>query len=318
MARKYIQNCTGPECRREDSAHSRLISRIIFYVLLSAFVGVSIYVVLFSPYLQITNISISGTQELDPAEIQNVITQFQGEKFFKIIPKNNFLFMSQSRIGDALKNDFKKIRNVRVIKTFPDTISIAIEERKALIVWCAGDQCYLIDENGVAYNTADFNSPELAQNNLLKIDDESSAPVEIGSEILDQAYVQYALSIKDALKAEGFEPDGDYSTPSRMASEIKVHTANGNQIFFSTQFSLDSAITALTLVLKKEIPQDQQSNLDYVDLRTENKVFYKMKNSDGQSVQQTDSALQATDQQTTDRKDDSSKKSSDDKNKKKK
>lgn len=282
MARNYIKNCTG-DGDPKPSTVSRVISRIIFYILLVFFVGVSVYILFFSQYLQILNINISGTQQLSSERIRQTLESYLQEKFFGCIPKNNFLLISQKMTARLLEENFKKIRTASVSKKFPDTININIDERKSLLVWCASENCFLIDENGIAYNVADFNSPEIVQNNLLRINDKSARALAIGDKIISSEYEQYALGIKDILKSIDLEVSDDiYETPSNMADEIDVRIKQGIQIYFSTQFSLESAVRTLAVVLKKEIPDDQREKLEYIDLRSEGKVFYKFKNTEPQ------------------------------------
>jgi hypothetical protein len=136
----------------------------------------------------------------------------------------------------------------------------------------------LLDENGTAYSVADFSSPELVQNNLLQINETSGNDVIIGTKIIEPAYEQYVLGIKDALGGIGFNVVGQYFTPSRMAEEISVKTDQESELYFSTQYPLESAIRSLATVIKKEITEDKKGNILYVDLRNENKIFYKFKN----------------------------------------
>ncbi|EKD46470.1 MAG: hypothetical protein ACD_67C00227G0001, partial [uncultured bacterium] len=51
----------------------------------------------------------------------------------------------------------------------------------------------------------------------------------------------------------------------------------GLEIYFSMQFPLESAIDSLKVVLSKEIPEEKRGDVEYIDLRDENKVFYKFK-----------------------------------------
>ncbi|KKQ53631.1 MAG: hypothetical protein US70_C0001G0035 [Parcubacteria group bacterium GW2011_GWD2_38_11] len=277
MGRKYIKNCTGNDCEEEKKA-SRFFSVFIFYTLLVCFIAVTGYVMFFSQHLQITSIVVSGTKELDGQEIQQIVSDSLAGKYLGIIPKNNFLFVSQGKFENLLNDKFKKIRTLSVIKKFPDTVNIDIDERKALLVWCSNEKCYLLDENGTAYSEADFSSPELLGNNLLQINETNGREVVIGTKIIEPFYEQYVLAIKDALRIDGFEITGQYFTPSRMAEEINVKTNQETEFYFSTQFSLDSAMRTLTTILKKEIPEDKKSEIAYIDLRNENKAFYKFKN----------------------------------------
>lgn len=290
MAIRYIKNCTGDDCGKDSSGKksrfSKAVSRFIFHILFLAFIGVSIYILFFSQYLKITNIDIQGTQELKNQDLRDTLQSYLDGKFLGVVPKNNFLLVSQKKIASLLEGDFKKIRSVAVAKKFPDSISITIDERKSLLVWCAGadGNCFLIDENGTAYTAADFNSAEITQNHLIKIIDQSARSVAVGEKIIEPDYERYAISIKDALKGIGQEVEGDaYGTPSAIADEINVKTKQGMQLYFSTQFPLESATQMLDVVWKKEIPEDKRESVDYIDLRSEGRVFYKFKSTETQA-----------------------------------
>lgn len=277
MTKKYIKNCTGEQCE-EEKADPNIASRIVFHALSVCFICVSGYTLFFSEHLKVTNIEITGNNEIGKQEIQQEIENLLQGSLMGVIPKNNFLFISHKKIEQVLTDDFKKIRTVEVTKKFPDTVNIVIDERKALLVWCFADKCYLLDEEGYAYSVADFSSPELTQNHLLQINDESGREVSIGTKVIEPAYEQYVLSVKDALAAAGFNVTDQYWTPSRMAEEINVKTDQDLEFYFSTQFDLKSALKTLTTILKKEIPEEKRTEVAYFDLRNENKAFYKFKN----------------------------------------
>lgn len=312
----YIQNCTGADCENEKASKkmelSAFWSRVIFYFLLLAFALSCGYVLLFADYLKINNINISGTEELSSQDLQQKIQDSVNGKYLNFIPKNNFLFVSKNRIENLLTGQYKKIRSVSVIKKFPDTFSVSIDERKALLVWCSSDKCYLLDENGTAYSEADFSSPELTQNNLIQIIDNSATIVSIGEKVIDQNYEQYALAIKDGISRAGYEMVDQSWTPSRMSNEINVRTLQCFDLYFSTQFPLETALDNLALIVKKEIPEEKKSELAYIDLRNESKVFYKFKETqqspdDQSNVQQTDAASSQTVENDKKNKDDKKK-----------
>lgn len=285
MTRKYIQNCTGDGCmlEKKNLERSRLISRLIFYALSICFFGVAAYFLLFAPYLQVSKVDISGTAELKSEDLSELIQQSLTGKYLNFIPKNNFLFVSQNKIENLLKEKYKKIRSVSVEKQFPDTLKVTIDERKGLLVWCQNaDHCFMLDENGMAYNEADFNSPELQQNHLLQITDQSNENITIGEKVMDANFEQYLTSLKENIQKLGVILNDQFVTPSRMAGEIDAQTADGAQLFFSTEFSQDSAQHTLAVMFKKELPLEKLNTVSYIDLRSENTIFYKL--NDGQTL----------------------------------
>jgi len=279
----YIQNCTGSHLKHgEKSAGAKsidkMISKTVFYILSVGFLGVSIYVLFFSTYLNVSNIIISGNNELSLEELKRVVENGKQGKYFGTIPKDNFLLIRSDKVKQLLSGEFRKIKEVSVLKRFPDTLMISLQERKALLVLCSGENCFLIDENGIAYSQADFNSPELTQNHLIRISDKSLGEIKIGEEVATQAYIQYVLKLKDSLQGIGLAVEDEFWTPSLVADEINVKVCDGQELYFSTQFSLESAVKTLDIILKKEPLKTQQKDVAYIDLRTENKVFYKLNN----------------------------------------
>lgn len=290
-SKTYIRNCTGDTCsgnshEKNKGKISPFFSRLIFYILLLAFLGVCLYVIFFAQYLQVNKIVINGNAEIATSDLEAKIEKSQAGKFLGLIPKNNFLLIFPDSLERELSEQFRNIRTVSVQKKFPDSVRVDIEERKGLLVWCVREgDCFLLDEQGVAYNQADFNSPEISQNHLLKIFDKSEKSVALGENVLTGEYVKYAMGIKAALSTLGIEVTEEYTTPSRMAEEIDVKAAQNFELFFSTQYELDSAIATLGVILKKEIPAASREKLAYIDLRTRNKVFYKLNKDQDQQTE---------------------------------
>ena len=56
-------------------------------------------------------------------------------------------------------------------------------------------------------------------------------------------------------------------------------------IYFDESIPVAKEVDTLKLVLDEKINSDQRTDLEYIDLRTENKVYYKFKNSDQQQNQ---------------------------------
>lgn len=270
---------------KKEKKRNPFILRIIFDVLLAAFLATAAYILFFSSYLQINRLFIDGIEELDYQKvIAEINSNFEG-KYLKIIPRNNFILISQNRLKNDLMEKFKKIESIEVEKRFPNAILIKIKERKALMLWCSGGPCYIVDEKGYAYSGADFESSEIQENNLIRLVDISARPVPLGDEILSPEFVQFTLGIKDKLDEElGIGIDDEYLTRSAVAEEVQVKTSEGWDIYFNSQISLDQSINTLKLFLDEKISSDDRSKLEYVDLRVEDKVYYKFK--DGENIEQ--------------------------------
>lgn len=262
------------EKQKKDPVFARAIFRIVFFLFLSSV----IYILSFSPFLEVKNVEIKGVSELDYEKVFDKVNGVIQEKHFRFIPKSNLIIFPQRQIEEELLSSFKKIKNIETKKVFPDRVEINILERKTLLIWCSSGYCYIIDENGYAYMTADFGSEEVKQNHLINLIDNSSKSVSIGEKVLDEEYIQFAVGLREELKKElGIEIGDDYITQSRIAEEALVTTNEGWQIFFSSTILIENSLRTLDTFLTKEVNDESRKKLEYVDLRAENKVYYKMR-----------------------------------------
>ncbi|MFA5777032.1 MAG: FtsQ-type POTRA domain-containing protein [Parcubacteria group bacterium] len=270
--------------RKEDVLSNDAFSKIIFRFIFLLFAVSLAYILFLSPFLEIRKVYLEGTIELNREDVNNKINEVLAKKTLNLISRNNFILFPYSKIKSELLGGFKKISNVKIEKIFPDSIKVKITERKSLLIWCSAGPCFIIDENGYAYTGADFESEEIKQNNLLSIIDNSGKPVIMGEKILNDNYIKFAISLKDELDREtGIKVNSEYHTGSKMADEVKVKTEEGWEIYFSAVLPIEDSVRTLKTFLDKEIDQGERSKLEYVDLRAENRAYYKFKDEESQN-----------------------------------
>ena len=274
--------------KQEEKVPNKLFSKIIFRFVLLVFLGSVTYVLFFSPFLEIKKVDLEGIVELNYDDVYGKIGEILNKKDFRFISRSNLILLPSDRIKVQLQNDFKKISGVEIKKIFPDSVIVKIIERKALLMWCSAGPCYIVDENGYAYTWADFESEEVKQNNLLSIVDNSGKSFPAGEKILDEDYIKFVISLKDELEKETeIKITNEYHTDSKMAEEVRVKTEEGWEIFFSTALPMEDSIQTLKTFLEKEMADKDKSKLEYVDLRAENKVYYKFKNNEQNNSEET-------------------------------
>lgn len=249
----------------------------IYTALWIFFIGVTVYVLFFSRFLQIDTIHIEGTNDVSPQEIHWFIESSLQEKYSGIIPIDTMITFPQGKFEYDIKDAFKKIRDVTVTRVFPHTLEIDIQERKTLVLWCAHDNCFFIDENGYAYAPVDASQGDKYTGSVLKIIDTSGADIDINEPLLDQNFVQFAVDIQNQLRQKvGIEVEMECATPSRFADELIFKTVEGWSLRVNVRLPMEKTLETLRLLLKKEISQERRSRLKYIDVRTENRVYYSV------------------------------------------
>jgi len=261
---------------------------ILYRILFLLFFGVAIYSFVFSDFLEITEIEIFGLETLEYEKVELNTKKIISGKYLGIIPKNNILFIMTKGFNEELKKRFKKIENIETKKSFPNKIDINIKERKLILILCSQGNCFFVDKNGFAYASVNFESEKVKQNNLVKLIDESGKMVSEDNQVLRPEFVKFIFSIADELRnGANLEITNEYRSKSLIAEEVIVQTDKGWDIYLSSSFSIEKSARILKTVLNKQISLKEANNLEYMDLRSENKVFYRMR-GDGASKKETD------------------------------
>lgn len=267
-----------PGSNRKKIISDRL--RIFLHGFLSViFFVVVCHVLLFSPFLKIQKVEIEGNQELSQENLYQAAKELYNGFYLGFLPKDNFFLFPGKGLQNLLKDRFRKISELSIKKTFPDKVSITLKERQSLILWCSGGPCNLVDENGYAYENVDFDSPDILQNHLVEIVDTSAKPVALGDQILTKEYIDFVLEMVRKFAGDGknLKLTEKCSTPSRLAGEISCALVDGGRVAFSTEIPLSQTLKTASIFLDKQLKKEDASKLEYLDLRFENRVYYKMK-----------------------------------------
>lgn len=249
---------------------------IISNLLAIFFVSVSFYVFSFSSFLEIEDIEISNSS-IAKDKIEGYIRTELNNRYLKIFSKKNYVFLDARDLERKLKHNFKKIKKISVKKKFPNKLLVDIEERNLILSLCSRGECYFIDENGYAYEKADFNSFNPGEDRVAKLIDESGKEIREGEYVLMPKYVEFIISIEDAIRnGTSLEILNEYRTESRISEEVIVQTRKGWDIYLNSKFPIDKSVYTLKTLLNRQIMLRDLNDLEYIDLRSENKVFYRM------------------------------------------
>ncbi|MFA4817632.1 MAG: FtsQ-type POTRA domain-containing protein [Parcubacteria group bacterium] len=261
--------------------------KFFYGLIILVFLGAIIYSIFFSQFLAVTKIEISGTENLDPVEIRKIVENEISGKFLNLIPRNNILLASKTAIEKNILEKYKYAEKAEIRKEFPDSLMIGIKERKFSSILCSAGSCAVVDSNGMAFAKADFEKNELGESSLLILYDDGNKNFALGKIVFDQNYINYLLGIREKMKSElGVDMERELRTPQIASGDIRAKTAEGWLIYFDKGILLDREIGMLKIVLENKIDQGQRSELEYIDLRTDNKIYYKFRNSEEQAADQ--------------------------------
>jgi len=277
--------------------------KFFYWIVLLAFLGVMAYALFFAGFLSINQTDISGFKELDREAVAEVVNSHISGKYLGFLEKNNLLLVRSGFLKKDLKNRFKKIESADVRKKFPNALLVSIKEKESALIFCHGDDCFVIDKNGTAYSEKDYSWPEIRENRLITLRDFGEKSIKLGDEILSPGYLNYILNIENKIRDNlNVEMAKEYETPSRVSDDIRGITAEGWKIFFNQNVDLQKEINMLRIVLDEKVGNEKRKDLEYVDLRSDNKVYYKFKEGTEEEVNKDESSQSAEEKKVEDKK----------------
>lgn len=102
---------------------------------------------LFHPFFFIKHVSVSGVDRLNAAEVQKAVMGTMHYKKLFFIPAQSFFMVNVDEVRDIIKSRFP-VAAVEVRKTFPNNITIAVEEKISTIIYDNGKQYSYIGLDG--------------------------------------------------------------------------------------------------------------------------------------------------------------------------
>lgn len=255
--------------------------KAIIFFLWIFFLGEIVYVLLFANFFTIQSLRIErerASAELSDEQIQEYTELSWQGQWLGFIPKNNLLLLRPDAETKRLQERFPRFDSVRVERSFPENLTVFISEKPFQILWCKNDDCFLVDNEGKTASSEIFFRHSEEQGKIVRIQDTAQIPVSLGTTVLrpeDQQFIKDIMT-DFSLRTE-LQIEGSIERPNLYAREMRIRTDKGFIIFFNTELPVSQSLNSLMLVLQNEIPTGEWDKIDYIDLRTENRVYYTRK-----------------------------------------
>jgi len=245
--------------------------RVIYAVLAAVIAVIAIYIFFFSGTFQVKRIIVVGTENISDERIETIINEVGEGTYWGFLPRNNLIFFGVDRAETELMSEIAQIRSVDFKRQFPDILKVYIEERDPVIIWETNSRRYYLDVDGVV--SKNIESDEAL--NLPVIKDSANKEVVPKEQIVSEKFVTFMTELVGSFNEETGLGISELVTPSPLSREIHVKTNDGWMIYFTSARTLESQYKKLLLILNKEIPESEQKNLEYIDLRIQDKIYYK-------------------------------------------
>ena len=253
------------------------------------------WLVFHSPVFRVDNVVVQGNSAVASADVIALAESsalpthslFRGSVTFK-----NMLLWPDT-ISQKELQLIPQLASANISKDFfSHTVTITVAERSPFGIWCysappgatatsavtsstsavalanesANAPCYWFDRTGTIFEKAGQTQGDL----VFVVYDTAQSPRGLDQEVLSDKFLPNFISIMNVLKESGLGIRA-IELNNLSLEEVDVLTANGPAIYFSLQFPADEYLP----VIQKLMLEPAFGKLQYIDCRTQNRLFYK-------------------------------------------
>ena len=219
----------------------------------------------------ISEVAVADVIAVDREEIKNVVdAEIRGYYLF-VIPKANAFIYRKSFIKERLLKEFPRFKSLELDLRGFKQIFISGEERKPFALYCA-TECFFLDNEGLIFALA----PSFSDGVYFIYKMENPLENPLGQKLLSDLEFGSMVNFIESISTLGV------SAVSLEISEddYRLFLSGGGEIVWRTDVDLNLIYSNLEAFLTDEAIKSQIDFLDkieYLDLRTENKVFYRFR-----------------------------------------
>lgn len=202
---------------------SRFLRRLVFLIIFAAIVGLLWQLLVGSGYFKITRVNVSG-------DSRGVVTeQLQAQALGK-----NLIFMPEEDLKKAVSEAYV-VEDLKITRDWPATLNVSVSYREPVLSWQSRQGRFLIDETGLAFQTA--TGEQLPQAN------DPNSNLVLGERIPAE-HVRVTLKLLGALKDKF-----TVLTLSISGSTVTITLSSGTVVTLPTERDFAEKAQALQLIL---------------------------------------------------------------------
>jgi len=231
--------------------------------------------------LLISEINVSGNSVVSTDDILGVVERNLSGAHFWLFSKRNIFLYSKKKIESEIRTEFKKIKDIDISLMDFKNLSLEVTERKPNSMWCgvefnlASTDCYFLDGDGFIYS----NAPDFSGNVFFKVYGPLPSKNDpIGQNFLPVSKYQNQTFFNGVVLQGGLESVALLKLPD---NDVEIYFEGGGKAIFNLNQNINKVSNDLISILNddnfKNLFNDGERQLDYIDLRFDNRAYYKFK-----------------------------------------
>lgn len=216
----------------------------------------------------INDINVVGTQALSAAAVESAFGSQVNDGVRHFFARSNIFFYPYSELQQKLLEQFPLMQAVSFSRAsmLSQAITISVHEREPKYLWCSST-CYFMDAQGFIFAPATNPGGFLIfRGGLVN-----------GEDPLGQTFMRGRLeklaTIVEELKSSGFPAEG---ASVENEQDISIPLSSGYYVKTTITAMPDELSKNLNLAISSDRLVGKLEQLEYVDLRFGNRVYYKL------------------------------------------
>ncbi len=251
----------------------------LFALLAGVFIFVLIFIGLiwgsYHPALNINKVEVNGLKMLQERTIKTFIDAQLSDGELHLFSLYNELLLPRRKLANNLQSNFPRIKNVEIpFSILTQKLQVTIVERTPTYIWCAdvaSTACYNVDELG--YIFAKRVAGEQTQKNLQVIHSKIDSEKPLREHVLKgELFTQLLLIFNNVSKVSGlFVKSVDI-----VDTDAMVEFKGGWFVKMDLKGDVQAQLGNLKTLLDSREIKESIDVLEYIDLRFNNRVYYKL------------------------------------------
>jgi cell division septal protein FtsQ len=284
--KRDLLNSAKIKQKKRKTFKRRIIFLCVFFVVL--LIGLSFLSKIKA--FAITDIVVSGNAVIETDAIKQIAEENLSGNYLHLFSRSDFLIYPRKSIENAIMASSLRIASAEVSLDGKHTLAIAITEREPKFTWCglalpvdnSPQRCYFLDTTGFAFAPAPYFSGDIYFKFYGPLD---PADVQLGAQFLDSETINAILAASQSFHDFGWKPyalaidaNGDYELSIESPDTTPVlypkiiFRKDNDPATIASNLSAALAVEPFATKMKKEF-----ASLIYIDLRYDNKVYYKFR-----------------------------------------
>jgi cell division septal protein FtsQ len=237
---------------------------------------------LYNERVRIVNVYTQGNSVVLDREIKEIAKEQLAGKYFGIFPRDSIFLYPKQQIKNKILDIYKRVYYIKVNISNLNSIVVTVKERKSYALWCGDtliddkdgitDNCYFIDDKGFVFTKAPLFSDNVYFTVYGEVVGDGTNP--LGKNFLGEERFVRLMQLRDLLSKEGLDTE---ALKQEEGSDFEFYLTSGGKLIFNEKQEMKKLLRNLVAAIevKKNEGKNIKENLEYIDVRFNNKVLFK-------------------------------------------